>query len=435
MRMNEQSVKRVVDTALARQTFTQGHARAILGRVEEGTKVKKKMSAALAFALVLMLLAASAVAAALLSGKSFVKEIMAPLALENKNEQWTHEEIERIIALGKEHGIAIDPDEEARILAMEEGYWKEELMRRFAKVELGFYPSGWSLEDQAWYDQLLDECGLLEEFGRTYFVPGEGELTQAAALQIVYDYVHTHYDPDVDLTDTSVYRRDMTYRAESGTAPIEERVWGIEFTAIDRVHDSYGFSLDYQGNIDEESIYVFHGAGTLDNPGEPHAIFDRFRDMYGSEFDWDMTVWVDFQALLAAAMERTYDASRTPGSLRYVAAQTYAVPDDTMLTRDAAVAAGIAAAEKAMGSPIKERLALSSYAVCLRDGEEIVWKTTVPVGERKYYLVEIDARTGDTKDVYAVQPEGAVFAQSVTLRSVYEQVKQSLPTPPPDGWG
>lgn len=121
--------------------------------------MKRKLSVAFVLTILLVLLVIGALAAVLLSGKDFVDTVLAPKAAENQSDRWTQAEIQDILRIGNEHGLTLE-EETVRRLQQEDRYWKEELMRLYAKLELGFYPGTWSLEDQVWYDQMLVDTGI-----------------------------------------------------------------------------------------------------------------------------------------------------------------------------------------------------------------------------------------------------------------------------------
>ena len=151
--MRNNPVKRSIDANLAGLRVTERSRTMIMNTVGEEKPMKKKVSVALVLAIVLALLTIGALAA-LLGSKEFVGNVLAPKAAINASDKWTQEEVQEILRIAEENGIALSDENLAR-LQSGDGYFKEELMRLFAKVDLGFYPSTWSLEDQAWYDQFL----------------------------------------------------------------------------------------------------------------------------------------------------------------------------------------------------------------------------------------------------------------------------------------
>ena len=133
-------VKRAIDTNLSSLRVTDRSAAAILRSAREGKKVKRKLSVAFIITLMVLLLAAGAIAAVLLSSKEFVDQVMAPIAQEDPSTEWTEAQTEEIFKLAEENGIGITDDIRKRFKKTD-SVDKEELMRAFAKIELGFYPA------------------------------------------------------------------------------------------------------------------------------------------------------------------------------------------------------------------------------------------------------------------------------------------------------
>ncbi len=182
---------------------SQAYTRSALNLKEEPMR-KRKVSMALVMAMLLILAAVTAVAAALLSGREFVQEVMQPKAQESLSAQWSETEVQELLRIAGENGLTLSESQQALLLARG-GYDKEELMRLFVKLDLGQDPGTWSIEDQAWYGQMLMDIGLYAENHNT--VPEEGEATEAQMLQVLQTYIHDRYDPDAPLTDETVYRQ------------------------------------------------------------------------------------------------------------------------------------------------------------------------------------------------------------------------------------
>ena len=93
-RKDKQIVQQVFDSSLSGIQDDPWMAQRVLNKAHEasgtgGFIVKKKMSAGLIFAIVMMLLTVTAVAAVLLSGKDFVNQFLAPMSSETEEEQWS----------------------------------------------------------------------------------------------------------------------------------------------------------------------------------------------------------------------------------------------------------------------------------------------------------------------------------------------------------
>ena len=246
------NLKRAIDTDLGGLRTTQRERAMIFVSALEGKKVKKKLSVAFVLTIILVLLAAGALAA-LLSSKEFVNQIMAPLAVKDSSQKWTSEQTDEIIRLAEENGLTIT-DEIRKHLDGVDGTYKEELMRAFAKIDLGFYPASWSIEDQAWYDELLVKCGLKDE--RTRFMPAGNEISETQAVEAAIAYTNAQFRPNVNLTDESLYTRYAQYMLSEDSAGMSCKIWDIEYEAKDASNPSYYIIVSSDGIVNTQESYL-----------------------------------------------------------------------------------------------------------------------------------------------------------------------------------
>jgi hypothetical protein len=263
--------------------------------VEEERPMKKKLSVGLVLAIVLMLITVTVLAAALLSGKDFVQEVLHPKAQENQSQSWTEEEVAEILRIAGENGLSLSEEQQARLLDGG-GYNKEELMRLFVKLDLGFYPSTWPIEDQAWYDQIQVDIGRID---KTYYaLPEEGEATEDEVLAKVQAIIHGQYDTDAPLADETIYRRHITYKWTQ-TEPNDETLvkrWHVWYEPLDLTHSDYRVALDTEANVLEAQVEP--GIMSRDELPSPKALLERYEELYGKFHEWEMDTWVGFRQML-----------------------------------------------------------------------------------------------------------------------------------------
>jgi len=247
---------------------------------QEEPPIKKKLSVGLVLAFVLLLIALGAAAAVILSGKEFAGEVLAPMSVENASARWTPGELDEILRIASENGIAL-PDDVLLRLQQEDGTYKEELMRVFVKLDLGFYPATWPIEDQAWYDALLVECGLLDV--QTRFVPEGGEISLDQALEIAVANIKDHFGDPVDVTDESIYRRFVEYRQMMNGGDVIPRKWYIGYEALLPTQNSYHLTIDTDGTVEE--LRCEPGISSVENPASANQTLNsdeaalRYEDM------------------------------------------------------------------------------------------------------------------------------------------------------------
>lgn len=385
--MKHSDVKRAIDTSLSGLTVSAQACDAIFRQAKGEKNVRKKLSTALVLALVLALLAVGALAAALLSGRQFVSEVMEPRAQKSQTDWWTKDEVAEIMRAAEERGIAFAPEDRERILAAD-GQYKEELMRLFVKLDLGFYPSAWSIEDQAWYDALLVEGGLTDE--RRYFLPEAGEIPQAAAVAAAQEAIAKQHGGPVALENESVYRRHVTYGLQDIGTGEREKIWYVEYQSLDVRHDGYVVYMRPDGGVAE--VICFPGAGNAD--ATPTQVMDSYIDILGSMDTWDVETWVTLQRDMQSAAERNPEiryGRRADAVLR----QAYGLPDAQAVGRDEALSLAEAALpEDAEAAPHM------AYALYLLGEEVPVWKAVLPTGVGGTWLVELNAYTGEIRNVH-----------------------------------
>ena len=365
---------------------------------KETPVMKRKISVGLVFALVLMLMAVSALAAVLLGGKDFVDQIMAPMAQENMEEnKYTNAQIEEILRIAEENDIHL-PDHLLETLARsDDGYYKEELMRQFVKTEHGFYPSAWPLEVQHWYEEMLEACGQGDGHIANVLPEGENELTKEQALQAALDFIKATYHEAADLTDPAHYRVHMQYTETIVNPYLKERNWWFEFEALDVVSNIYYLSMKQDGTVDSHSICGGIYAPSWQMPGQ--FISDRFAWTYGDGYGQTMWTTERLQEFQKALQHRV----DTEGEDAIIAREKHAL-HQTYLTYDENTMIPAEQAKQIAQDFMKDYTLAPAYnantPIILMLGEKgPVWKTMVTVEKDGTRLgrafIEMDARTGE----------------------------------------
>ena len=217
---------------------------------EGGIAVRKKVSLGLVIALILMLLAATAVALVAWNGKDMVHRVLAPMVQDTSDETWSAEEINMILQMADKNGIELPKGIEGRIRQSNPVY-KEELMRLLMKADYGESPALWPIEEQAWYDELLVQVGLRSE--RTRFIPGSGETSEEAALQTAASYASEKWS--ADLEDASTYRVYRQYMLTEDADGNSCKRWNIEFDMENGI--TYVISVTPDGQVDEYGFATY----------------------------------------------------------------------------------------------------------------------------------------------------------------------------------
>ena len=392
----------------------------------EGAKekpMKKKLSAGFVLVLVLMLLAASALAAVLLGGKDFVDQIMAPKAKETSSQNFTKEEIAEILRIAEENGLNLSDVDMYRLNHLgESGYSKEELMRQFVKTEYGFYPAGWPIEVQHWYEQLMKVCGLDPNEHQTNVLPEGDEITEEQAVKIAEDFIHDKYDPNVDLNDKTKYLRFLTYR-EHRLGDMLYREWSFCFEAQDLYGTDYYMTLDTAGKIKAE--YSVDGILGTSYTMRGQFIQDRFKRVYGDQFgfvNWDSSMLLTYQDALRHRRQAEPEGGHLLTSEEHILETTYLLPDSAMISKEEA----IEKAKAACGDLNYETVySVGEMAVLMRDGDTPIWKVTLQVRDSSPAYAEVNAETGDVTFTLTTRQETTWEWRSYVPESYWEIHKPS----------
>lgn len=240
-------IHRIMDTRLSEMNGNPYLAQRVMQQATGKRAMRRKISIGLVVVVFLILTGAVALAV-YWSARDFVQQVIAPLSQNTDQSTWTSEEVERVIQLAQENGIEVSP-EMREGLHKDASVFKEELMRQFVKLDYGFYPASWPVEEQAWYDELLVEYGLKDQ--QTRFIPEEGEIQEEEALRLAQAYIKTRWNKDVS---SELYTHYVQYMlTEDGNGTLCKR-WDIEFE--DATGELFRVMVTPDGNIvEEDSIH------------------------------------------------------------------------------------------------------------------------------------------------------------------------------------
>lgn len=309
-----------------------------------GYKVKRKLTVGWVLALALMLFAVTAAAAVLLSGKDFVDQFLAPMSQQTEDAQWTDEEMDRILSLAEENGVEIT-DDIRRTLESSDPVYKEELLRQFMKIDLGYYPATWPLEEQAWYDELLVKYGLKAE--RTRFMPAEGEISEEEALAIAQNYMLDNWQ--VDITQGQYTRHVQYMLSEDDDSGAVSKIWDIEYEAEDGT--VYVLCLTPDGSVIEDGFATYihkpRRESSESKASVPDDVWALATLMLEDNF-YTVDTLANFRSNYAALIESAANSDDSGVILmRLLLEIPYAEPRETDITPDEAFAAAKEAAQTA----------------------------------------------------------------------------------------
>ena len=386
---------------------------------KERLYMRNKLSVGLVLTIILCMLAATAVAAVLLTGRELVEQEVLPMALENDlgavNESFTNAELMQIVALAEENGITLS-NNILSALEKGEGYWEEEVIMSLAKSQFGPYPGQWTLEEQYWFEETVVAIGF-KDYNQCR-VPGEGELSYEEAYVKAKEYIIAHgWEEDTSALDDrekyDLWRSYKAVRNEDGT--IQEPDWYFWFEPKDVNLPEYIVELDKAGQL----LNLEHTAGLEDRlaAGEmPHyEVLDTFQLAYGSMNNWLPETYVAYVDALRRA-----DLTNISRATQAYLDTNYILPPEGALTREQAIEI---AKELIGGNDIRV-----GAVICFVQDGRAMWKVCIASDSNRISdMVEMDCMTGEIIQQYMDDSDGNAV-QFYVPKQVYDEICGIYPT-------
>ncbi|MBE5794974.1 MAG: hypothetical protein E7323_09885 [Clostridiales bacterium] len=200
-----------------------------------------------------LLMALPVKAEPLLQGEAFVEQILVPMALADRDETFTWEELEQLLALAEKNGIQI-PEEWLGQPQTMGSWYEDEMLKLIMKCKYGFYPLSWPWEVQLWWDERRYEL-----WGEPYDQgnlrrPLPGEVTEEEAISIAkaqaMDMMERYQRPHKTFEEESCVMERSFYQPLGTTDPAE-RVWYITIFWMDDDKARYTVILSPDGVVKE----------------------------------------------------------------------------------------------------------------------------------------------------------------------------------------
>lgn len=438
--MKDPRISRAIDTNLSGLRLSAYRQEEIMQKIYGGSPVKKKLSFSLVLALVLLVVTVAAVAAVLLGGKDLVDQVIQPLAEKTDSQRFSKEEVEEILAFAQKQGIQLD-EESLKAVRKQGDYFKEELAMLFAKTELGFYPSTWSVADQHWFGEFRKSIGDIGINNST--IPAEGELSQEEIEAIAVQYIHERAGDSYPLNDPEHYTLHRSF-GQTRLNPYQYlREWTLDYEPMSPRQPRFSLRLSPTGQVKQygDNVLYLQDISSLDADSQLQLVYDeysnRYSDRYGSLDSFSQENW---QAMHQDALQVAGKPEREGSIMAYVQEQGYGPLPEGAITREKAIQ--IAAdqvskryqvdPDKLLKEP-EDRSGWGKFihAIYLSYGEHMRWK----VSFERDYLAEIDAMTGEARVVDQYSPGNSYFRRYV-LDGLLPQEKRAHATqrPPLATW-
>lgn len=396
-RKDKQIVQQVFDSSLSGIQDDPWMAQRVLSKAHEapgtgGFIVKKKMSAGLIFAIVMMLLTVTAVAAVLLTHTEIIEQFAVPMALENDKsditqETYTNEELSQLIAILSENGITLDED--TRIMkALEngEGYWEEETLMAICREAFGGMFYEWTIEQKYWFETMTVKIGFKEK--NPYLIPSEGDMTIPEAKAHAVKLLKDEYGVELPTESDEQWKVcEWLYAPWTDSEGVHPAQWKFEF--INQNTGETVFSVNF--TRDGELLKI-KGSAVLDNVPAIESFSEArnaVKSTYGSMSDWPVEAWAEYGRLITPLK------AETEGDLCYQNAG-FQMPPANALSTDVAV--------QLVKEDIQAGGDTNASIICCTPNGRTIYKITLRIHfpgnetSAKYdtiWCVELDCMTGE----------------------------------------
>lgn len=415
--MNHEKMREHVHTGIDRQcaslTSDPYRVQRVLNMAHETPKtggfvVKKKLSVGMVFAIVLILMTVTAVAAVLLSMRQIVEDYAVPMGQQSVGEvDYTPEELSILVQLAQENGIEFSEHAMSNIAWAEshsEGYAKDEFIKQLAYAEFGEDMSTWTLEQQKWFDDALVAIGLFPENQKA--MPEDPEGERELAVRRAVAHLTANYSIAGDITDESQYQVGVQYINGDADGDYPGLYWSIDFQPKTITGGEYWVYLRDDGEILGQSVRP--GLSADSSVGDVRDAYGRYYEKdYPAHVEWDQHVYQEFLAtakLVEPSNDRAY--------LCIMQTEYPDIPDDAISFDDAYA---IAATD----------LGITDYRVfkkvLIATDTNPVWKFTMSRGEDDYSF-EIDCITGEIRTKRLLDNLHRKWWMSMVLWEVSDEV-------------
>ena len=372
----------------------------VSARAAEGeTKVKKKLSAGLVLAIIMILIAAVALAVTLLTHQEIVEQVAVPLAVDNDagvgvNNTYNAEELTELVRSLNENGITLEENNRImQALQNGQGYYEEETIMEICRQAFGGNYYTWTLEQQDWYEKLMVQIGFHESHQTR--MPGEDNMKYEDAEAFAFRKIREAYGQDLPLEDRSVWQLSRQFYAENPDDPASA---GWSFTLEPKDIDHGQYYVSFNDNDPEGSVSVGANIHDWSQPYTGEELMSHFNTVYSwSHGQWPQEAWQRLHEMLQSA--EIDPTSRDAQALKAFRMTEYPAPGEKDISRETAI-------QKAKESLQDSRAALDGAVLTEYEGKRIWMVSFVinPSGEgiaddtAGFFAVSVDSETGTILD-------------------------------------
>ena len=249
--MLRQRLQHALDAELSGLNVSENQRQQLFEHAIGGTKVKKKLTVGMVFAIVLVLLTVTALALALLSPREVVEQVAVPLAQQNDsdwriNTEFSPEELSAFIQAANENGIDLDENHAImEAIRNGQGYDEEEAIMAVCRAAFGGNYGEWTIAERHWFQEMMVAIGFSSEV--TEALPGPDDLTEEEARERIFAAIRSEYGEELPLEDRALYQLIVEFLpvpAEDGT------VWTAICSPKDEASEAfYTVFLSKEGDV------------------------------------------------------------------------------------------------------------------------------------------------------------------------------------------
>ncbi len=301
--LNREKMHKAIDSSFSGLNGDPWLFQRISARASEGEiHMKKKLSAGLVLALILVLLAAAALAVTLLTHREIMEQVAVPLALENDaetvgvNRYYSAEELAEIARALNENGILEEDNPLTQLVADGQGWYEDSVINAICSQAFGPDPFTWTPEQIKWYEDLEYMLGHVEA-GWKVPVPGENNMTREEAEAFALSKLRAVYGQELPLEDRSIWGMDCNFIKGDQYEP-EDR-WEFWLYPKDLEHGRY--RIGFNDRNPAESAETTADVPDWTKPYTGLQLEDQFLNVYGWFDHWPQSVRQKFHEMMLNA--------------------------------------------------------------------------------------------------------------------------------------
>ena len=394
--LNRKKMHKAIDSTLSGLNGDPWLFQRVSARAAEGeTKVKKKLSAGLVLAIVMMLIAAIALAVTLLTHQEVVEQVAVPLAVDNDtgvgvNNTYNAEELAELVRNLNENGITLEENNRImQALQNGQGYYEEETIMEICRQAFGGNYYTWTLEQQDWYEGLMVKIGFHETYQTR--MPGEGNMKYEDAEAFAFRKIRETYGQDLPLEDRSIWQLSRQFFVENPDDPASAG-WSFSLEPKDIDHGQY--YVRFSDNDPEGTFFASANIRDWSQPYTGEELLSHFNAVYTwNHGQWPQEAWQRMHEMLQnAEIEPT---SREAQALKAFQITEYPVPGEKDISRETAI-------QKAKEAIQDTRAALDGAVLTEYEGKRI-WMVSFVINPSSegtvdetagLFAVSVDSATG-----------------------------------------